>query len=110
MSQNRLHIYEQKFEHDSVLIIGNRESLIALRDAIDFALFSNEEGIATCSLFAQDNEGYEIIIVEDNENNFVLPYPIIGLGLEKSDYGHGILPYDVIDFDKASKKFRKKKM
>lgn len=55
-----LHLYAQPFWHAEAYIVGDREGLTALRNAIDAAL---ETGRATALPFASDGEGYELEIV-----------------------------------------------
>jgi len=53
-----LHIYGQAAWHDEVRIIGNKDGLLALRNAITKALNSTE-GNGVASVYASDGEGYE---------------------------------------------------
>jgi hypothetical protein len=50
-----LHIYGQRWWHDSATIVGDRAALEHLRTLIDMALESNT---AAGEFFAQDGEGY----------------------------------------------------
>ena len=77
-----LHIYEQRCSHMEAIILGNRKGLIALKKAINAALFRSE-GRGTQLLYVNDGEGYdvEIQVVKDEEiDNLPVPYA--------SDYAH----------------------
>lgn len=54
-----LQIYGQPWEHAEAFLIGNREGLTKLKEALERALYIGE-GIA--GVFAKDGEGYEIVI------------------------------------------------
>lgn len=54
-----LHLYPQAQWHDEAYVIGTRESLLKLRDAIDSALAT---GSAKADCFTNDGEGYSVII------------------------------------------------
>jgi hypothetical protein len=54
-----LHVYAQDVWHDEARIVGTREALIALREAIDRAL---AEGKAEAEAIAGDGEGYGVEI------------------------------------------------
>lgn len=60
-----LHIYAQPDNHCTALIVGNRNALIVLRDAIDAALAS---GKAETGAVTTDGEGYSVEIVRDNND------------------------------------------
>lgn len=70
-----LHIYAQPFWHQEAFIVGNREALEYLRDAINSAL-AEEAGSADA--FAADGEGYEIKVYKEEGEEFwnkaLLPY------------------------------------
>lgn len=57
MSYAQLHIYPQEFEHCDATIIGTRNGLLALRDAITEAL---EKGNSEATLLQNDGEGYSL--------------------------------------------------
>lgn len=57
-----LNIHAQYQWHDDVLIVGNREGLMKLRDAIDRAL-SDAGPKAGNDVFASDGEGYGVNVV-----------------------------------------------
>jgi hypothetical protein len=65
-----IHIYGQQFFHDDAFIIGTREGLTALRDAINEAL---EKGRAVTEVFVNDGEGYDICIAL-NDSNCLSPF------------------------------------
>lgn len=62
-----LHIHEQEGNHEEAWIVGNRESLTALRDALTRAIDSDQP--QSCISFASDGEGYHVLIlrVEDQK-------------------------------------------
>lgn len=62
-----LHVYGQQVEHDDVVIVGNNEGLVALRNAIDDVLKNQDEDITNASHFANDGEGYDTIIVRNDK-------------------------------------------
>jgi len=69
-----LHNYGQGFEHETVLIVGDKEELENLKRAIEKAIDSGKGCIYTRN---NDGEGYEIRIIriEQNESdNIILPY------------------------------------
>jgi len=55
----KLHIYAQVMWHTEAYIIGDREALTALRDAIDAALTDNHAQLESST---RDGEGYEVIV------------------------------------------------
>ncbi len=60
-----LHIYGQDYWHCPVLIVGQKNALEKLRDAIDHAL---QEDHGTCTACANDGEGYDVHVVMENSN------------------------------------------
>lgn len=60
-----LHIYGQDYWHCPVLIVGQKNALEKLRDAIDQAL---QEGHGTCTVYVNDGEGYDVHVVMENSN------------------------------------------
>jgi len=73
----KLHVYAQPFSHGDAWLVGNRDSLIALRDAIADAL-EGPVHAGSVHAFATDGEGYTAIVLleEDPEawNRLLLPY------------------------------------
>ena len=70
-----LHIYGQFCQHDEATIIGTKESLMALRDAIDAAV---ADGRAVAEMVAADGEGYGLRIERTNHTGLNLtPLPYI---------------------------------
>jgi len=63
-----LNIYGQEAWHTEARIIGSKDGLLELRDAIEKAI---KDGKATTSndlpLFASDGEGYEVIVEMHND-------------------------------------------
>lgn len=73
---NTLHIYGQRWWHDTATVMGDRESLERLRDAIIVAL---ENGIGECEAMTSDGEGYTVRVMlippeADLWPRFALPY------------------------------------
>jgi len=72
-----IHIYGQSMNHDDLFIIGNKEGLIALSDALDMvSAHWNDDSIGV-DVFAKDGEGYKIIIKRANDDEMeqlMLPY------------------------------------
>jgi len=69
---NILQIYAQEFEHQDAYIVGNKEALLKLRNAIDEAIATEESSI---ELFCADGEGYNLIILNKNKlMDLMLPY------------------------------------
>ena len=69
-----LHLYAQPFQHADGWIVGDVESLKALRDAIDRALADDH---AAVSAMTADGEEYPLLIVQATEEDFgsvALPY------------------------------------
>jgi hypothetical protein len=59
-----LHIIAQSQWHSSAFIVGNRNGLIVLRDAIDEAI---RQGSAEANAMVSDGEGYGIEITMENK-------------------------------------------
>lgn len=57
---NLLHVYAQGQWHGDAWLVGDREGLTALRDAVDRAL---TDGSAACEAFVDDGEGYAVLVV-----------------------------------------------
>jgi hypothetical protein len=73
---NVLHIYGQSFWHDEAFIVGNREGLATLRDAITRALES-ESGAVVATAYVNDGEGFDIGIYrvhDENTDRISVPY------------------------------------
>lgn len=72
---NTLHVYGQDFWHDSVHIVGDRQSLLDLRDCITRALEENTSD--KFDTYASDGEGYTVHVVNATEafmESMRLPY------------------------------------
>ena len=72
---NAVHVYGQDAHHDPVIIVGTREGLLTLLDAVMDALLTRPKRPRL--FFAADGEGYEIDIslVSDAQiDNYVSPY------------------------------------
>jgi hypothetical protein len=64
---SRLHIYGQSYFHEKAFIVGDKEALTQLRDAIDAAL-ANEAG--TTLAYVADGEGYDVEVYQENSDTF----------------------------------------
>jgi hypothetical protein len=70
-----LHIYGQDAWHDTAYIVGDRQSLAALRDCLAEALYSGEA--TKFNSFTNDGEGYSIEVIpldEPQMETMRLPY------------------------------------
>jgi hypothetical protein len=63
---NLLHIYAQAWEHSDAWIVGNRDGLTALRDALNRALANEKTEPVACLQFAADGEGFACFIVPND--------------------------------------------
>lgn len=69
-----MHIYGQQSWHDSSYIVGTREDLVKLRDAIDAAIGLEKK---TQMFYVNDGEGYDVMIyrVDDHTaGRLAVPY------------------------------------
>jgi len=87
----KLHIYAQVYNHDHAFIVGNKEALENLRNAIQAAIDDTE---LNCTAFAADGEWYEIKVYREEDeaywHNSALPYTdknAIGLSDEPNEIG-----------------------
>lgn len=72
-----IHIYGQYSNHDDAFIIGNKEGLIALSDALDMVSAEWNNDTIGVDIFTCDGEGYKIIIKRANDEDMeqlMLPY------------------------------------
>lgn len=70
----RLHIYAQQQWHDEAYIVGERDRLESLRDAITVAL---ETGQCKVLAFCNDGEGYDLHVIclrEEQADRLAVPY------------------------------------
>lgn len=70
-----LHLYAQAYQHQEAWMVGTRDGLTALRDALNVALASNEPTPLTTS--TNDGEGYKVVIWPVSEakmQDFKTPY------------------------------------
>ncbi len=86
---NFLHIYSQQSPHSEAYIVGDVESLTSLRDAIDRTIV-NKYG-STGTVYSQDGEGYNIIIINSTRQDLMLPYSDSDLRVE-----YGVHPYKLL--------------
>lgn len=77
MSNQAIHVYGQHSYHDDVHIVGNKKSLIALRNAIDKAITSKTKSEKFVA-FTNDGEGFDLEVIfcdeEDKFSRLVSPY------------------------------------
>lgn len=66
MPEPLLHIYGQYHPHGEAYLVGNREGLLALRDAIDKAL-NEEAGVAGAHVAPADRETYPVIVIYNDD-------------------------------------------
>jgi len=89
----KLHIYGQTYPHDHAFLVGNKEALKALREAIDAAL-NNQAGGTT--VFATDGEGYDVKVYCEEEEEYwgksKLPYNDRDMFIE---YDEDVGPWDL---------------
>lgn len=74
MSDALLHVFGPEAHHDEVFLAGNKEALVALRDAIDLALIT---GVATALAYVNDGEGFEVYVLRASDkemDNLAVPY------------------------------------
>lgn len=70
-----LHIFPQGSWHDEVMIAGNREGLLALKNAVEKAL--NNERFGESHAFVNDGEGFTILVAQLHPSEmdaFKVPY------------------------------------
>ena len=73
-----IHIYAQAWNHSDAFIVGNKEGLIALADALDMVSAHWNDDIIGVDVFANNGEGYKIIIKRTSDEDMQqlkLPYP-----------------------------------
>jgi hypothetical protein len=96
-----LHIYAQQYEHDTAWLVGDEQSLIALRNTIDRAISNHHSSMSS---FTSDGEGFitTVILTKDDceKNEMTLPYAIV------LDTKSNVLPSDLIQ-SKDCKKLHK---
>ena len=72
-----LHLYPQPYNHADAWMVGDRESLTAIRDAITRVL-DGPDAATSVRAFCEDGEGYAFIVMrqEDPEvwRRMLLPY------------------------------------
>lgn len=67
-----LHIYAQPEWHCDAYILGDRESLARLRDALTRALDTGQP--QTVEAFTSDGEGFSAVVAVCDDDNLALPY------------------------------------
>lgn len=84
-----LHIYAQSYQHQPAVIIGNREALELLHEAIDRAIRGHDnEAVA----FAKDGEGYGAIVLLTDDDEFrKTPLPYTDPEFERGGFPENIM-------------------
>lgn len=87
-----VHIWQQLMWHCNGYIIGNKEGLLKLKEAIDKAINSGKSEAET---FASDGEGYNIkvICIEDEETEYLAVSYTDEVAQEKSE--KAVYPWDM---------------
>lgn len=84
-----LHLHAQSFPHDEAWVVGDRDGLQALRDAIDAALSGHPSAARS---FAADGEGFvSIVVCAEMGSNPLLPY-----AEANNQYGRAQHPYELL--------------
>lgn len=96
MSLPIVQVYDHQDSHMEVFIVGNKEGLLKLRNAIDSALES-KSNFDIAPVFVSDGEGYELVVVNNKLSfeNLMLPYTDL-LIHPKNKY-QGKHPFSLID-------------
>lgn len=89
MSDDTLHIYAQAYQHQEAWVVGTKDALTALRDALNVALASGDPTAMTA--FTNDGEGYKVIlwpVSEGKVQDFRTPYvdPTVPVQAGKSPF------------------------
>jgi hypothetical protein len=96
---NVLHVYGQHSWHDSAYVVGDKNALMALRDAIDEAI---KNGIGKAHVFVADGEEYTLNVVEKNSDSMEnMSYPYIAEYAACSKKGRP--PYSLVPLKKEHK-------
>lgn len=70
-----INLYPQITYHDDAEIIGDRDGLTALRDALNAALDCIDKKTCRIDVYASDGEGYMLSVVcIDDDSRFPNPY------------------------------------
>ena len=95
MKDPKLHIYGQVYNHDHAFIVGNREALESLRDAIEAALETGS-AVGETSPFTADGEGYVLKVYREEDAKYwdksLLPYTDHDIYIDPKDH---IGPWDL---------------
>lgn len=67
-----LHIYAQPYWHCDAFILGDRDSLTRLRDALTRALDSGQP--QAIEAFTSDGEAFGAVVAVCDDDNLALPY------------------------------------
>ena len=70
--KNIVHLYAGSGPHEDSVIVGDREGLTNLRNAIDEALGRGKPaGLSSTTIFVNDGEGFDCFIVCDNMDRLI---------------------------------------
>jgi hypothetical protein len=83
-----LHVYAQPWSHGEAWVVGTREGLMELRDAINRAL---SDGTSRAEVVAMDGEGYRALVLVTDRTDLQLPY-----AEALAEAGAGEHPYRVV--------------
>lgn len=73
LTSETLHIHAAEEPHEEAYIVGNRDALVALRDAIDRAVMSGRPEYAR--VFTADGEGFAAVVVPMQDmTDMAVPY------------------------------------
>ena len=96
--QKRLHIYGQETWHGPAFLVGSRDALEALQEAIQEALAADAGIAATPSLFPSDDEGYQVVVVRmEDPDRFALLANHYTAEPARPKEREGLAPWDLSD-------------
>lgn len=77
MKDPKLHVYSPSYFHDHAFIVGNKEALEALRDAIEAALETGS-AVGETTASTADGEGFDLKVYREEDEEYwdkaSLPY------------------------------------
>lgn len=92
MSDDTLHIYAQQYQHQEAWVVGTKDGLTALRDALTVALAADAP--ISIPAFTNDGEGYKVIVwpmAEAKVQDLRTPY------VDPDGYQAGQSPFMLMD-------------
>jgi hypothetical protein len=82
MIKSKLHLYAQTWEHQPAYVVGDRDALERLKQAIEIVLEDNGRSINSSVIpaFATDGEGYDVhvVLLEEQADWYKLQMPYTG--------------------------------